>query len=194
MARCRQCVIYIRRVVMREDTAVSRHVALRPHSTTSTSSRESSPTSTISWSYSCGKLNGEVARHADILAAILGRMSVSWNVAFTSVCVCVCVCVCEQYETCTPRDISFAETAIYSTDQLYSVTMRPAGCEILPVAWLHVCVSAYLKNYVSVVNFMKCVTWPWVGYSVTRIVGNVMLLLFCEWRHVFTWAHIHCRW
>jgi len=42
-------------------------------------------------SYSCGKLNGEVARHADILATILARMlarmsvSVSWNEVFNIV-------------------------------------------------------------------------------------------------------------
>jgi len=42
------------------------------------------------WSYSCGKLNGKVTRHADILADILARIvarmsvSVSWNAAPTS--------------------------------------------------------------------------------------------------------------
>jgi len=67
----------------------------RPHSTTPTSSRGSSPTRptrAISWSYYCGKLNGKVARHADILATILARMSArmsasaSSNAAFTIVC------------------------------------------------------------------------------------------------------------
>jgi len=41
----------------------------------------------ISLSYSCGKLNGEVAQHADIFATILARMSVSvlvsWNADVT---------------------------------------------------------------------------------------------------------------
>jgi len=46
------------------------------------------PTRAISWSYSCGKLNGDVARHADTLATTLARMSartsVSRNVAFSA--------------------------------------------------------------------------------------------------------------
>jgi len=56
----------------------------RPHSTTPTSSRGSSPTRptrAISWSYYCGKLNGKVARHADILATILARMSARMSVS-----------------------------------------------------------------------------------------------------------------
>jgi len=59
----------------------------RPHSTgttrTPTFSRGSSPTRptrAISLSYSCGKLNGEVARHADILATIIAREDVGENV------------------------------------------------------------------------------------------------------------------
>jgi len=44
---------------------------------------DTSDTCAISLSYSRGKLNGKVARHADILATILARMSVSvsWNAA-----------------------------------------------------------------------------------------------------------------
>jgi len=68
------------------------HDAIGLHSTTSTptsslGSSPTRPTRAISRNYSCGKLNGEVARHADILATILARMSVSvsWNVAYRPV-------------------------------------------------------------------------------------------------------------
>ena len=40
-------------------------------------------TRAISWSYSCGKLNGEVARHADILATILSTAKTIYNDAGT---------------------------------------------------------------------------------------------------------------
>ena len=78
------------------DSPISRPMwhSTTPASTpTPTASRGSSPTRptrAISWSYSCGKLNGEVARQAGILATILMRtsvrmsvsVSVSWNAAF----------------------------------------------------------------------------------------------------------------
>jgi len=60
------------------------------------------PTRTISRSYSCGKLNVEVSRHADILATILARVSVSWNVAFRGV-----VRLTSEEKFCTPTQARF---------------------------------------------------------------------------------------
>jgi len=62
------------------------------------------PTRAISWSYFCEKLNGEVARHADILATILARMSVSvfvsvwWNAGFSFDCNQRYTSVCPRFD------------------------------------------------------------------------------------------------
>jgi len=53
-------------------------------------------TRAISWRYSCGKLNGEISRHADILATIIARKSAMMSVVGVGVVECGLWGTCQQ--------------------------------------------------------------------------------------------------